>query len=427
MNSRLTRIAPLLLFVSAPMFAQDATTAPKIEARKSQGGAALVVKTNDHEVATGMAESFEVQGEVPEAKDGFYVITLDDGGKAKVAVQSGKAGFMEINARPGMLMEIFADKIEQARGMAQGMGTMALQQSGMKTKDAVKLIQAIFDFPKQIDTFELKIANKPEHPRKDGMDVDMHMTAVAGSGFAEFMAAMQPNGQGAPQLPSGGMMSMAVSMDGKGIAKMMTPLMGFFTPLMGKTEADIKNVTMVMEKSMALIDGAMAMEFTGEGMNILAGLTDTKAYADLLASPEYKSFSKMGSPAGDLEFTEKAFEHRKINVSKSVLKPKEGSELPPNPLFGDGPMESYTAAAGNYMIVTAGGAKDGVIKGMIDQALDQKIKRAPLGNGALMIMDVNVAKLSEKMGGAADEDAPEKLNLAIGRTQTGMSLKLHAK
>ena len=99
MNLRFTRIAPLLLFVSAPMFAQDATTAPKIEARKSQG-AALVVKTNDREVATNMAEGFEVQGEVPEAKEGsYYVITLDDGGKAKITVATGKAGFMEIAAK----------------------------------------------------------------------------------------------------------------------------------------------------------------------------------------------------------------------------------------------------------------------------------------------------------------------------------------
>ena len=409
------------------MFAQDTAVAPKIEARKSQG-AALVVKTNDREVATNMAESFEVQGEVPEAKEGsHYVLSLDDGGKAKVTVADGKSGYMEMVAKPGVLMEIFADKIEQMRGMAQGMGTVALQQTGMKTKDAVKLIQAIFDFPKQIDSFELKLAANPEHAKQDGMDLDMHMSAVAGSGFAEFMTAMQPNGQGVPQLTSGGMMNMALSLDGKGVAKAMMPLMGFLLPMLGKTEVDMKNAATIMEKSINLIDGAMAMEFSDDGMRMIASITDAKAYTDLMASPEYKAFTTMSSPVGDTEVTEKAFEHRSVSVTKSVLKPKEGSELPPNPLLGEGPVETYAAVAGNYMLVSMGGAKEGGIKGLIDQALDQKLKRAPLSNNALMTMDINMTKFAEKMGGNAGEDAPDKLSMVLGRTPTGLSIKIHAK
>ena len=37
-------------------------------------------------------------------------------------------------------MEIFAEQVGQAQGMAQGMGAMAMGQAGIKTKDAVKIM-----------------------------------------------------------------------------------------------------------------------------------------------------------------------------------------------------------------------------------------------------------------------------------------------
>lgn len=427
MNIRLLRIAPLLLALSAPVSAQDTTTAPpKLEARKAQGSA-LVVKTNSREVATGMAEGLEVEGELPEAKEGsHYVVTLDDGGKAKVTVATGAAGYMELAAKPGALMEIFADKIEQVRGMAQGMGTMALSQSGMKPKDAVKLIQAIFDFPKQIDSFELKMPKDPEHAKKDGMDIDMHLTAVAGTGFAEFMSALQPNGQGAPTVASDGLMEMAFSAEGKGLAKACMPFLTMIAPMMAKTDAELKSMLSVSEKMMNLFDGSMAIGFTGDGMQMVAGLTDSKAYTDLIATPEYKAMMKMGTPMAEVEVTEKAFEHRSISVMKTVTKGKDGAELPPNPLFGEGPIESHAAVAENYMLVNVGG-KDGAIKSLIDQAVDKKMKRTPLSNNALMTMNMNVAKFAEKMGGSPDEEAPEKMTMSLARTQSGLGLKIHAK
>lgn len=428
MNHRLSLIAPLLMALATPAFTQDVTITPKVEAKKSQTPA-LVIKTNKHEIASGMAEGFEVQGEVPEAKDGqHYVISIDDGGKAKVVIADGKAGYMEVHAKPGPLMEIFADKIEQARGMAQGFGTMALQQAGMKTKDAVRFIQSVFDFPKQIESFEMNIASDPEHAKKDGMDIDMQMTAVAGTGFAEFVAAMRPNGLGAPQVGSGGgMMSMTAGLDGKGLAKAVMPLMSFITPMVAKTEEDSKKFSALTEKMLGLTDGSLGMEMVGDGMHFVLGLTDGKTYQELMTSPEYKAFAKLGTPAAEVEVTDKAFEHRSVSVTKSVVKPKEGSELPPNPLFGDGPVETFSAVAGNYMVMTMGGGKDQAIKGLIDNALDQKVKRTPLAGGALMIIALDMGKLSEKMGGQAEEDAPETMTMSLTRTTTGLGFKIHAK
>jgi hypothetical protein len=425
MSTRSLFRTALLLALIPTATAQDGAT-PQAPPTRATQGAALVIKTAETELASGMAGEVEVPA-LPEGH--HYVLTIDGPGKTTVTTAAGKIGFLEMTAKPGRLMELYAEEVAQVERMAQGGAMMGMGQAGIEPKDAAKVVKAMFDFPKQIDTLDLKVSGHPEHAKRDGMDVDVHLAPVAGSGFAGFLATAKPAGEGVPQLAGEAMLRMAGSLDSKALTSALAPLMEWAFGMLGKSAEETKALAQFTDKMMACTSGTFSVTMGSDGMRMAMGLSDPELYRKLLASPEYKEFSKVGQAMAsmEIELTEKALEHRSIPVMKQVTKAKDGAEMPPNPLFGDGPMETLVAVAGSYVVATMGANGEGKIKALIDQAIDSKFETAPLADGALITMDIQLAKFIEQMGGPGGDDMPDRLRLLLGKTANGLSLKFRAK
>src|SRR5262245_16347881 len=223
MTPFLHRSASCALLLALSAQGQDAQK-PTTKSTRSP----LLVRTSDRGIAEKCAHGLEAtDGEIPEAKAGqFWEIALDDGGKAKVAVRTGQAGYMEIVARPGQLLDIFADQAGEAMGIVRASLVLAFTQQGLKAKEAAKMAQSFVDFPKQIDTAEIKLSGDPAQVRKQGLDVTLGIAPVAGSDFAGVVGSLKPNGQGAPQVPADGLMSASLSLDPVEFQKLGKPLLG---------------------------------------------------------------------------------------------------------------------------------------------------------------------------------------------------------
>src|SRR5262245_21212678 len=104
------RSSILCLALAVSLSAQEQGKATRSES-KPASGSPLTIRTTDKELAEGMAHSFQLLGDLPDPKDGCFEISVDDGGKAKVAAGAGAAGYLDVIAKPGALMDIYADKI----------------------------------------------------------------------------------------------------------------------------------------------------------------------------------------------------------------------------------------------------------------------------------------------------------------------------
>lgn len=435
MRFQLTPTAFLVAALALPIFAQDEAK-PAVPAKPQ--GPVLVIKTAEQDMAEGMASGMELEGELPKLEKGaHYVLSVDAEGKLSAKTEQGKVGFLELSANPGALMEVFAEKVEETKGMVQGMATMMLGQQGIKAKDAAAIMKAVFDFPKQIENITLRISSNPEKAKQDGLDIDVGLTAVGGTWFGDLIAAMQPCAQGAPVLPDQtAAMQMQGSFDAAAIVKFAMPLLDIAARMVSKSPEEQKKYRAMLDQGMKIYDGGVAMTWAGPGgMKMLVGLSDPAAAQKLFGSEEYLAMMKAQSTANqmmDAEVTPKAFEHRGVQVTKTKAEMKEGAMMPPNPMMPNGVVETYIGIAGNYYIFTMFGSKEEDMKALIDAVADQKIQRAPLASGVLMQMNIDLVKFVGEMmaamgGGAEDEDMPEKMSMSLSRTEKTLSLKIHAK
>jgi hypothetical protein len=236
--------------------------------------------------------------------------------------------------------------------------------------------------------------------RKQGLDVEVAVVPVARSAFADFVAALQPNGRGAPRIADEGMMSMSLSIEPGQFGKLSHPLFGIVATLNGKTGEDAKKLIADMKRATGWIDGGMGRsELGGEtrAMSIVAGLTDPKALRGVHGVRRGQGMMRSGNAQYDVDVQSKALEHHGVSVTKSTLKPKENVDSPRNPVLGKGPVETYIAIAGDWLVMTMLDTKDGRIKDLIDRAVDQKISRAALPGDAMISMKVDIAQFAEKV------------------------------
>jgi hypothetical protein len=103
-------------------------------------------------------------------------------------------------------------------------------------------------------------------------------------------------------------------------------------------------------------------------------------------------------------------------------------DLSQNPVLGKGPVETYIAIAGDWLVMTMLDTKDWRIKDLIDRAVDQKISRAALPGDAMISMKVDIAQFAEKFAGQKlPPDAPHNMTLTIKKAGGGLGLAMHLK
>lgn len=391
----------------------------------------LVFKTSNGELASNLMRKFGgEQQELPEGQ--MLVLTLDDGGKPQVRVEQGDAGLISLQAQPARLMEVFADKIDETRQMAQGMGTFILSQQGLQPAEAIKIIQGLFDFPTQIETATLIVRGDPEAPEQ-GFDGELAMNPKSGTWLGKFVDSLKVNAAGAPVLEqSGAMMTGALACQMTDIS-LLSPFFDVFSSMGGAKSAEerTKNAK-YMKVGFDAADGTGALSWNpaSGGMQIISGLSDPGAVKEMWGDPDYLKWAEAqarSNPAVEVESDFNALTHRGVQVMKMVMTMDDNGQ--PNPLFKDGRAETYTGIADRFMVMSMFGTGDEGIKHLIDTALEGNVKRQQLGDGVVGKLSVKVTELVDHMsdGQAPTDEMPESVALELGRKGAGLTLKFKAK
>ena len=435
------------LFLAAvfvmPVCAQDPAPVPKpveTTGQTSAQGPALVLKTGEAMVAMQTAAMFDHFDDLPEQPEGgHYVLSLAADKKLTVTVGAGDAALVDLVADPSALMAIYAEELEGVLPMARGALTMALQQAGMKPKDAAPWVKGMLDFPKQLQKVVLKVVGGPDSGDgssvqvfgKDGIDATFAVEGKPGSNFEWFVGLCKPSSQGAPVLPATDpAMSMSLSLAPENLAAMFAPFRDLSLTMFTKDEAQKKEFGAIYDQWIALYDGGVVAT-VGEGMRMrmLIGVLDGAKLSETLTSETYLAMMRnqtLPDPDMEVEVTADGLEHRGVKLGKSTI---SGGE--PNPMMPDGSMQSHFGAIANYMVMTMNG-DDASAKELIDTVLDKKVKRAPLPGDAIVHMDVDLVAFAQQMNqatgqGGANDRMPQRMSLSAAAVGNALQVRLNLK
>ena len=391
----------------------------------------LVVRTADTGVASGLQSQFGAFQPLPPLEAGqHYVLTLGGNGIA-VTSGSGDVGLMQIDARPGALMEMFSDQIDQYLGMGRAIAMMTLSQQGIKPGPAMEVIQGVLDFPNQIQSLGVRITGDPDAPEQ-GFAAELSLEPVARTWFAGLVSALAPVSAGAPDLDIGGAMRGSLALGMTSTAP-LAPFVSFLSAFGSGSDADKENRMQILQKSLDLMTGAVGMgwDLGGGGMQLITALEDADAMRALMADSAYAEWatSSMGGASGmEVDYEPDAFEHRGVKVAKMSVEMGGMAAGMASPIAPDGKFQSYYAVAGDYSLTSTYATSDASIKALIDSVLDQKVKRTPLPGNMLASFTMRVADFAAMFaGGMPLGDAPETLALQLDKSDGRLVLRVDVK
>ncbi|MGE0143942.1 MAG: hypothetical protein AB7I19_09580 [Planctomycetota bacterium] len=422
MKRTLLPILPLLVAQTALAQAETTTaTSP------------LVVTTTDKMIARAMARNFGGEAKLEELSDGgAYVLSLDDGGK--VAIRQGEArGWMHIDAKPAALMRVFSQQVQQGRMMASMMGGMALSQAGIDSADVGDIVDAVFDFPKQLDGLTVAIADKIEQGKP--IAIDIAMAPKADTWFGKLVGGLRQHPAGFRKLPGAdAMVTMDADVDFSAVTPLIRPMMDKMMGMMIQDEdlmASAKEMYDVYYQNLA---GPMSLTFDGTfSMQMLAEVKDTSAMQEIMGSEAWAKLAKAAGEMNDMAtvtMNPNVGTHRDVTIMSSVTEMSE--DAPESPFMKGNKVEQFMAVAGDAVLMTsANGGLDG-IKSLIDGAMDnKKFKRGPLAGGQLVAIGVDVMKLMDMMsqmtGGEPEGEIPARADVSVGKTGGSLTMAIRVK
>jgi hypothetical protein len=362
---------------------------------------------------------------VSRAEEGkHHVLTLDGTGNLTLSTADGDVPGLDLDARPPALMRIFGKQIARAKMQATAAAKMFGGPAAKAGMDVEPMIAGMFAFPEQIERLKIQANGNPMDP-DEGLSLSLDFQPVADSGFARFAGALQTNQAGAPVLGDADLtMRFAIAKEAsKKILEGFLPMLTSF----GMKQSD--ELSAMMLEMLGHYDGcgSATFDFAGGGMNMAFGVDGPKAAA-LLGSERYRNL--MQTAYADSELFEEApkmgsSEHRGVGITEVSM--EFGEAMAQNPMLGGSPTaNTFTAVAGNLMLSSM--AKDGSrIRGLIDAALDKKVATSPLPEGALVTMDLALAKMAQMFAGPAAEGAPEHVGIALLRSGPGVVLRIKVK
>lgn len=423
------RTATLLTALLAPvaLFAQDPAAAP------TASQSALVIRTDAPTVAMGVLSSFGSEEDLPELSEGqVFVLSLDDGGAVNVRAGEG-SGWLDIQARPPQLMEIFAEQVAQYRQMGQMIGGMMMAQQGMDPEATNRVIAALFDFPKQVETLSLRIPSNPEET--GGLDLSLGLSPLADTGFDQFVTSLKSASGGVRKLPGkGAMIRGDFNVDLSAIHDEVQTLSELFGT-MGIQDAELKEQTLDLNRRFAeTMTGTGSFLFGADGLRFLAGAKQPDALKALLHSEAYAEAYIAGAEAsGQAKATMEpiAFEHGDVAVSRTVVEFDDPSAVP---FVDDGIVRVFSAVAGDSLVITGFGTDpDATVKALIDDVLADRIPAEALDKGVLARFEIDLPALAEMMSEfgdgqpAPDEGMPARLDMVLSKQNRTLTLQVKAK
>lgn len=378
----------------------------------------MVLKTANPEVAEHIADMFSAGSDLPKLEKGeCYVMSVGDDGKLAITTEAGASPFLRVHAMPSALATIYGDKIQEMQQQVAMIGGMAGGQLGVSPSEINKLIDDVFAFPKQLDAIDIDVKGSPA----EGFDGKVDIVAVADGWFGKFISGLEPNKAGAPQLAQpDALLHLITNMPAGALLQAAKPFMPFVVGSGAADKEEKAKFIAMMENVVGQFDGTLNMALTSDkSQKMVVGLTDGEKLNSLMTSTDYKAWRKAASeanPMADVEIKDGAVTHRDVSMTKTVTQVSSP--------MGEEKQTGFSGIAGAYMF-HAGSESDA--KGVVDTILDDKVKRAPLANGALLTLTAKVAEMVRVMSsGMADgEGAPSSLDLAMSRQ--GSALKFSFK
>lgn len=421
--------------MALPLFAQAASQPAAKLAVAGTAEPLVVLKTSHPMFGPMLADGLGITDPLPDlANDGHYAFTMDAERRFAVVLGKGDVPVIEVQARPGALMEAFAEPIEGGRAYVQTALSVVLQQLGLTGKEAVLWTRAVWDFPQQVSVVTIQVTGDIEDPRLGGLDVALDLVPLEGSPFARFLTALAPCAAGVPVLPGRSLLDAQVSLAPASLLALCEPLLEASAALAFQTPELRQQAAKLQREALGHYDGGMALGIGGEPLagRLLAGLLDGAAYGKFVASEAYRALmsqQKLANRNQELQIAFGAEQHRGLAFDRAVVRGEDEDE----PLVG-GLATSLMGAAGKYLVGALGGGGNLTknTTALADAALDDRVKRAPLAEGVLLRMALDLPGLLphlEKFGlevppEAADE-MPGELVLTLGKAKGALRLALH--
>jgi len=389
---------PLLLCAALP--AQQPTDA---------GDQALVIKTADPEVADRVADMFDAPAtELPKLETGdSYVMTVGSDGKLKTTTEHGAGSFLQVRAKPAALASIFADQIQQANQQASMMAGFAAGNLGISPAELNKFVDAVFAFPQQLQGIDVDVRGSAAN----GFDGKVAIAAAPDGWFATFVATLDANEAGAPQVQRpDAVLHLVTNLAREALTQAAQPFLPFIVGPGAPEKEQKAKFGAMMKDVVAHYDGTLDLAVTADaGTKLVVGLVDAEKLASIMGSDDYKTWRRTSSesnPMADVEIKDAAVTHRDVAMTKTHTEVSTP--------MGQQDQTTFSGIAGQYMFV-AGSEADA--KSLVDTVLDDQLKRAPLAKGALLTLTAKVAEMVRTMSqGMADgEGLPAQLDLALTR------------
>lgn len=385
------------LSLARPAPAQDSRPAATIARRTTQlTTPALVVRTTHDEVVMAMLNKVSSPQLLPELEKGrHYLLELFGPGKLRISTGDGDVGFLKAMLMPGPLAEVFAEEIAEELSAVEANVTLTLGQLGVPTKEAARMIRAVAGFPHQVARMDLQVSGDPMKTTK-GVRIDLRLTPAANTWFSKVVGGLEANDQGAPVLDAeDAPVHLGVAVKPGGIVPLLEPVLGLMACLGTRNKNERETGKEMLQKLLDGQDGSMAAAgdpFAGSFRKI-TGLRNAAGVKEVMASEAFAKLTENQAsivPTVDAEFERRAFVHREVAVSRLTM------DLAASGL--NQVTTQYAAVAGSYLL-SLRGENEAVAKAMIDAVLDQKVKRAPLAESALLTLTLDLEKMFDQLAG----------------------------
>lgn len=415
----------------SPICAQEKPATPKNTTTTSAVSPAIELSTSDPMIAASFhaGNAAEGAGELPElAADHHFAFVLNSDGKLSTETKPGDSGYLKMTLYPNAMVELYKEQIDESWEIIRDSAALGLTQMGMSAKQAAIMMRAVRVFPEQLQTVHIAVSQNPEF-EISGMRVHVQVVPTKGMWLGKFVAKLRPSSQGAPVVPSkGAMVAIAASVDTSEIGEFVAPLFEIISGLGARNKKERTANLGMINKLFEAFDGTFSSAgdpFGGVTRGV-GGLRDPAAVTSVMASEEYAKYTEATSRLGamvDAEVEQNAFKHRDIPVMKTII--TSDTETPVMPT---GEQTTYTAVAGSYLI-SATTVKIENVKSLMDQALDQKVKRKPLAGNALAIVNVQFMDLIDRISPIGNpfegqEKLPETLRISVDAKGGSLNLRI---
>ncbi|MBK9129748.1 MAG: hypothetical protein IPM13_18480 [Phycisphaerales bacterium] len=330
-------------------------------------------------------------------------MTMSAEGELAVTTGNGAVPFVMVEARPRVLMTIFAEHVDEIRRIAKATASVGAASSGMKPAQMAGFMDAFFDFPAQIEVLTVTV----DGDQDKGWEAHAEVVPRPGSGFESGVALLRPSGKGVPQIRAAGIMSWACDLH----PTAMQAVFGGMGELVATMvdEADRPAVRKLMDTQAAASDGTMTFAIAAGAIHMVLGCSDSEAMRKMMGGDDWVRMQRaflQGMPDAEVEIEREQSGDLEILHTLGDL----GTDI--NPFAKDGKLEGWATVAGDAMVSVVNGDRK-TFDDLVRAAVAGELDRAPLPGGAVMTMRMDMAGLLAMSGQAAPPGVPLRMPSSI--------------